>query len=268
MINLISDFRTLFASLPDLYLILDPNFNIIEVSRAYLKATLVQRENILGRNVFDVFPDNPDDPTATGVANLSASLKRVLQNKTFDAMAIQKYDIRRPEAEGGGFEERFWKPVNTAVLGKNNKVKYIIHRVEDVTEFVQLKKMGSEQQEAIRALSTPILQLGEKLLLLPLIGIIDTVRVQQIIEKLLHTIQLKRARAVVVDVTGVPMMDAKAANYLIQTLEAMRLMGASLIVTGLSNEVANMWINGGVDFSKLTTMGDLQSGVEQAMALL
>lgn len=102
------DFQMLFRSAPGLYLVLDPGLIIVAVSDAYLRATMTQREEILGRGIFEVFPDNPDDPAATGVSNLRASLQRVLQSKVSDTIAVQKYDIRRPQSEGGAFEERTW----------------------------------------------------------------------------------------------------------------------------------------------------------------
>ena len=138
------DFRLLFEGAPGLYLVLTPDLKIVAVSEAYLRATMTQRDAILGRGLFDVFPDNPADPAATGVANLRASLDRVRGQRVADTMAVQKYDIRRPESEGGGFEERFWSPTNSPVLDEKGEVVYIIHRVEDVTEFVRLKAMGSE----------------------------------------------------------------------------------------------------------------------------
>ena len=138
------DFRLLFEGAPGLYLVLTPDLKIVAVSEAYLRATMTQRDKILGRGLFEVFPDNPDDPAATGVANLRASLDRVRGQRVADTMAVQKYDIRRPESEGGGFEERFWSPTNSPVLDEKGEVVYIIHRVEDVTEFVRLKAMGSE----------------------------------------------------------------------------------------------------------------------------
>jgi len=116
----------------------------VAVSEAYLRATMTQRADILGRGLFDVFPDNPDDPAASGVTNLRASLDRVRDQRVADTMAVQKYDIRRPESEGGGFEERFWSPTNSPVLDETGVLVYIIHRVEDVTEFVRLQSMGSE----------------------------------------------------------------------------------------------------------------------------
>ena len=148
------DFRALFESAPGLYLVLTPGLTIVAVSDAYLKATMTRREDIVGRGLFDVFPDNPDDPAATGVATLRASLERVLCERRPDAMAVQKYDIRRPEAEGGGFEERHWSPVNSPVFGPGGEIAYIIHRVEDVTEFVRLRQRGTEQQELARELRT------------------------------------------------------------------------------------------------------------------
>jgi hypothetical protein len=86
---------------------------IVAVSDAYLHATMTRREDILGRGLFEVFPDNPDDPAATGVGNLRASLDRVRSGRLPDTMAVQKYDIRRPEADGGGFEVRYWSPLNS-----------------------------------------------------------------------------------------------------------------------------------------------------------
>ena len=94
------DFGSLFESVPGLYLVLDPDLVIVAVSNAYLAATMTRREEILGRGLFEVFPDNPDDPQATGVGNLAASLERVRRNLVADTMAVQKYDIRRPAAEG------------------------------------------------------------------------------------------------------------------------------------------------------------------------
>src|SRR3979490_2633818 len=141
------DFRALFESGPGLYLILDPDLTIVAVSDAYLNATMTKRLEILGRHVFDVFPDNPDDPETTGVAPLRASMDRVKSDLVADTVAVQKYDIRRPESEGGGFEVRYWSPLNSPVLAPNRNLAHIIHRVEDVTEFVRLKEQGVVQQQ-------------------------------------------------------------------------------------------------------------------------
>jgi PAS domain S-box-containing protein len=141
------DFRTLFESAPGLYLVLTPDLQIVAVSDAYLRATMTRREEILGRGLFEVFPDNPDDQDATGVSNLKASLYRVLKTGAADTMAVQKYDIRRPESEGGAFEVRYWSPVNSPVRDADGEVAYIIHQVEDVTETVRRSR---ELEEATR----------------------------------------------------------------------------------------------------------------------
>lgn len=138
------NFGLLFDATPGLYLVLDLQLQIVAVNKAYAQATMTRREDILGRHLFDVFPDNPDDPAAEGVRNLRVSLMRVLQTAEPDAMPIQKYDIRRPEDEGGGFESRYWSPLNTPVFGSDGQPAYIIHRVEDVTDFVRLKQQGVE----------------------------------------------------------------------------------------------------------------------------
>lgn len=135
------DFRLLFESVPGLYLVLTPNLKIVTASDAYLQATMTTREEIIGRGIFDVFPDNPEDSQATGKTNLKASLERVLLKKSPDTMATQKYDIRRPISEGGKFEERFWSPVNYPIINKStNKIDYIIHHVVDVTACAQLEQ--------------------------------------------------------------------------------------------------------------------------------
>ena len=153
------DFRSLFESAPGLYLVLSPTLTIVAVSDAYLSATMTTRESILGRHVFEVFPDNPDDPHADGVRNLRASLERVLKNRVQDAMAVQKYDIQRPAAEGGGFEERFWSPVNSPVFGPDGELVHIIHRVEDVTEFIRAKQLEREEKKEAEELRARLLRM-------------------------------------------------------------------------------------------------------------
>jgi len=153
------DFRALFESAPGLYLVLDTNFNIVAVSDAYTNATMTRREEIIGREIFDVFPDNPDDPLADGVRNLKSSLMQVLQHRVVSAMPVQKYDIRKPEAEGGGFEVRYWSPRNSPVFREDGSLAYIIHRAEDVTEFISLKQNGQRQDELAQELQDQMVRM-------------------------------------------------------------------------------------------------------------
>jgi rsbT co-antagonist protein RsbR len=135
--------------------------------------------------------------------------------------------------------------------------------------FVQEReRIIRQQQEAIRELSTPVLQVRERLLILPIIGVLDSQRARQVTEQLLRGIRSNRAKVAVVDITGVPTVDSTVANHLVQTVEASRLMGASVIITGLSSEIAQTLVTIGVDLSKMTAVGDLQGGIEQAERLL
>ena len=157
------DFRTLFEAAPGLYLVLDRELRIVAATDAYLAATMTDRDQVIGRGIFEVFPDNPDDPEATGVSNLSASLDRVRRERVPDTMAVQKYDIQRPDEEGGGFEERFWSPRNTPVLDESGQLAYVIHRVQDVTEFVRLTEGGADHESEIVLRGQELQKLNEEL---------------------------------------------------------------------------------------------------------
>ena len=173
------------------------------------------------------------------------------------------------------------------VLGRSLFKKYqndvdLLNRVLDAYEpaanrvantvavsFVQEReRIIRQQQEAIRELSTPVLQVRERLLILPIIGMIDSQRARQWTEQLLRGIRKNRAKVVVVDITGVPTIDSVVANHLVQTVEASRLMGASVIITGLSSEIAQTLVTIGVNLSKMNAVGDLQGGIEEAERLL
>ena len=135
----------LLEAAPGAYLILDPDLVIAGVTDAYLRLTLTVRDAIVGRALFDAFPDNPNDPEATGTRNLRASLETVLRTAAPHDMPVQKYDIRRPGTDE--FEPRYWKPVNTPVV-IDGEVRYIIHSVEDVTSLVRLEHLRDENELA------------------------------------------------------------------------------------------------------------------------
>ncbi len=141
----VTDFKRIFEALPGRYLVLGREFEILAASDAYLEATMTTRERILGQNVFDVFPENPGEPTG-GVAKLRQSLTTVLRERRAHNMLVTKYDIPNP---AGGFEERYWSPVNTPVLDEGGEVQFIVHRVEDITEFVKLERRGHEMEQEL-----------------------------------------------------------------------------------------------------------------------
>ncbi len=126
------------------------------------------------------------------------------------------------------------------------------------------EKVVRQQQEAIRELSTPVLQVRDKMLILPIIGMIDTQRARQLTENLLIGIRNSRAKVVIIDVTGVPAVDSKVANHILQTVDAAKLMGAMTIITGMSSEVAQALVSIGVDVVRFNAVGDLQGGIEEA----
>ena len=128
----------------------------------------------------------------------------------------------------------------------------------------QRERVIRDQQDALLELSTPVLQVRERLLILPIIGVLDTARAQQLTEQLLHGIRAHRAKLVVIDITGVPNVDEAVANSLVDTVTASRLMGADVIITGLSSDIAQTLVTIGVDLSKMHTVGDLQGGIEEA----
>ncbi len=155
------DFESIFRNLPGLYLILNDEFNIVEVNEAYASATLTKRDEIIGRNIFDVFPDNPQDETADGVRNLQASLNFVRQNLKSHTMPIQKYDIRRAD---GTFEIRYWSPKNLPVIGEDGKLKYIIHRAEDVSEYIAVRQAKLKSEELTQGLQEQVQQMEAEIM--------------------------------------------------------------------------------------------------------
>lgn len=151
-------FRALFENAPGLFLVLEPDLTIVAVTEGYLAATMTKRDEIIGRHLFDVFPDNPSETGASGVRNLSASLARVLKHKTEHRMAVQRYPVRKPAKEGGEFEVRYWSPLNSPVVDRDGNVQFVIHRVEDVTDLVRIGLQREEQDARAQDLEAEILK--------------------------------------------------------------------------------------------------------------
>lgn len=126
------------------------------MNRAYANATMIDPQAVAGQSLFEVFPDNPDDPHADGVRNLRRSLQAVVDTGRPDSLALQRYDIRTP---GGQFVERYWSPVNTPVLADDGSVALIVHRVQDVTDLVELRRAAREHQHAATVLRTQVEQM-------------------------------------------------------------------------------------------------------------
>ena len=157
------DFRALFEGSPDILLVLlpdSPRFTMVAATDARLSATHMTREATLGRGLFEVFPDNPDDVGATGTSNLRASLERVRATRAADTMAVQKYDIRGPD---GAFQTKYWSPKNIPLLSASGELLYILHRVEDVTDLVQASELGQELRDRTRQMEREVLARSREL---------------------------------------------------------------------------------------------------------
>ena len=156
MSDLSPDFRVLFETASDLRAVLTPDLRFAAASDAYCRATLIERAAIVGRKLFDVFPDNPDDATATGVSLLHASLDRVLSSRCVHEMPVIKYAIKRAETDGGGFEERYWSTINTPILDQIGEVAWIVVHVEDVTKVVLSQAENVARSEQTRHLQDTV----------------------------------------------------------------------------------------------------------------
>jgi PAS domain S-box-containing protein len=146
------DFKTLFEAVPGMYLVFDPELRIVAVNDAYARAAKLRREDMIGKSVFELVRNNGDVPATFGMRDMEASLQRILLDRTGDAMAVQRHDIRKPDDEGGGLDERFWSYFNSPVFAADGSLAWIIHRVEDVTESVRIKAEGADQRNLTEAL--------------------------------------------------------------------------------------------------------------------
>ncbi|MFD3437121.1 PP2C family protein-serine/threonine phosphatase [Streptomyces sp. NPDC058685] len=146
------DFQAVFQALPGAVALLTPHLVYADVNEAYLLMSGRTREQLVGRYVFDVFPDNPSDPGATGVRNLHASLRRVAATGERDTMAVQRYDVADPE-QAGVWQERYWSPVNVPVLAPDGTVTLLVHRVEEVTELIKARgnRGGGDRAQVLEA---------------------------------------------------------------------------------------------------------------------
>ena len=156
------DYQTLFKTLPGLYIVVLPDFEVAAVTDEYLDATMVKREDLIGRNLFDVFPENPDDGDTHGANNVKTSLERVFQTGKIDVLPIQKYDLRRPAENGGGYEERYWKIGTIPAFDAAGNIPCVIHYVEDITDQIKFQRKEVEQEKANADLKIEATQIESK----------------------------------------------------------------------------------------------------------
>jgi anti-anti-sigma regulatory factor len=282
------DYQLLFDRAPGLFLVLRPDaptFTILGATDAYLDATHTKREQIVGRGLFEVFPDNPDDPAATGVARLRASLDRVLATGRPDTMAVQHYDVRRPD---GSFEERHWSPINSPVHDRAHKLVFILYRVEDVTSLVKAARLPegttregleleilhrSEELEDARRrlekivaeLELPVLRTWPAVLTVPLLGSLYHARVDRLQDRVLHAVTSERIRAVLIDFTAVVEMDSVAVRGVGTLCSSLRLVGALPLLCGFRAEVAMQLTDAGLGTLDALVFGTQADALARAL---
>jgi serine phosphatase RsbU (regulator of sigma subunit) len=132
------DYAAVFHALPGMVALMTPELIYADVNEDFLRGAGRKREQLIGRYIFDVFPENPDSPTARGVRNVGDSMRRVVETGERDTMALQRYDVEYPDRPGQ-WEERYWSPVNAPVLGPDGEVVLVVHRVEEVTELIRAR---------------------------------------------------------------------------------------------------------------------------------
>lgn len=157
------DFRALFEAAPGPYIALTADLNVVAVNDAYARAMMTTRSDILGRNVFDVFPDKPHDEGASGNQELRVALDTVRKERRAHTAAVRRHDVRKPDSEGSGFEERYWSSQAWPVLGADGEVLYIVQRIEDVTLFVQQKYLARASEEHAQQIQEVNRQVSQEL---------------------------------------------------------------------------------------------------------
>jgi rsbT co-antagonist protein RsbR len=194
--------------------------------------------------------------------------KGVLEAMTVDQIIMGMLKLR--DVYGRFIFYKYQKDVEKLykVLGVYEPVANRILNIVALSFVEEQGRVIKEQQQAMIALSTPVLQIRDQILVLPLIGTIDSARAAQIVEQLLNSIVDTQASVVILDITGVPVIDTAVANHLIKTIQAAKMLGADTIITGISPANAQTLVTLGVDLSMMTTRGSLRSGVKLADEML
>jgi len=271
--------RSLIEASLDPLVTISPNGTITDVNEATVKITGVVREKLIGTDFSNYFTEPEkaregyqqvfekgyvtDYPLT--IHHQDGKLTHVLYNasvyKDVNGNVLGVFAAARDITAQKQFEAELQKAHNDLEVRVKERTSELAQTNEALQQEIAERKRA---EQVIRELSTPVLQVRDGLLILPIIGALDSKRAKQLTEQLLKAIRSNRAKVAVVDITGVPVVDSVNANHLLMTAEAARLMGATVILSGLSPEVAQSLVAIGVDLSRLTTSGDLQGAIADA----
>ncbi len=252
-------FQTLFAHLPVAVLLktaMDGRFVLWNAASEQLFG--LRAEEVIGKTDYDFFPrEQADAFRAKDREVLARGVTEVIPEEPVDSPSLGPRIVRTTKIP---------------LYDERGKPTYLLVICDDVTERRRIEQerlafqeqIIEAQQHALRELSTPLLPLSKRVVLLPIIGSMDTERALQLIETLLQGVAEHRADIALIDITGVQVVDTQVANTLIQAARAVRLLGARVVLTGIRPEVAQTLVHLGVDLSGILTRGTLQDGIAYA----
>ena len=244
--------KLILEQTPTSILAMDRDFNIFYINHAGCEFLGKPRNELEGRKCFDCLK----------TPHCQTSECRIRQAMESDIILAARNEVR---VNGKVIPVEY-----TASPLKDGSGEIIgaLECIVDITERLIAEKKLIAQSRTIEELSTPMIKLWDGIVMLPLVGVVDTHRAQQIIEQLLGSIVAEEARVAILDITGVPIIDTSVANHLLKTVAAAKMLGAHVLITGISPDTAQTLVKLGVDFSLLRTCGSLRTGVNQAFDLL
>lgn len=254
-------------SLPDAIFVKDLEHRWIALNQGFCKLIGHPYESLLGRSDTDFWPAEQaeifwrgdDEVFQSGEAQESEELATGADGVTH-SLWTRKFPMRDAEGKVKGL---------SGICIDITAIKSRLREAERLeAENHEQKTLIAVQTAMLDQLAVPVIQLWEGILLLPLVGAISDRRAGQILESLLQAIRSSGARSVILDITGVPFMDAAVACYLVRTAQAASLLGCQSILVGIGPEIARTLVSLDVDFHRVVTRGSLQSGLELPMQRL
>jgi rsbT co-antagonist protein RsbR len=246
-------YEVLMQSPAPIFLLRGENHIYELANPAYLK--MVQKTDVIGKPVREVFPELEGQGYFEVLDTIRDSGEGLVQQE-FPAL------IERGDSDT--LEQGWFNLVFQPIRNVQGEVDGILHLVVEVSDQVrarqEVERLNSDQEAVLRELSTPLIPISDHVVIMPLIGSIDSQRARMIMEVLLEGVAHYRAHIAMIDITGVQTVDSQVANALIQAAQAVKLLGASVMLTGIQPQIAQTLVHLGVDLSGIQTRGSLQAG--------